>query len=168
MEPELAVRIVRGLRRAGIDFMTYLPESRLSQILPLLREEGAVQLVAAASEQEAVTIGAGAALGGRRVACYMESTGVYVSAYSLLTIAKQLGVPLLLIIGFLGDFADQRNSFLYATIGTRMLPVLEGLGIEYRVLEEGHKLEAHINDAARAAVSLRGPAAIVLSGDFTV
>lgn len=168
MEPELAARIVRGLRGAGIDFVTYLPESRLSQILPLLREEGAVQLVAASSEQEAITIAAGAALGGRRVACYMESTGVYVSAYSLLTIGKQLGAPILLIIGFLGDFADQRNSFLYVTIGTRMLPVLQGLGIEYKVLEEGRNLEAHIHDAARTAIALRAPTAIVLSGEFTL
>ena len=75
MEPALAEKIVHGLKAAGIDFITYLPESRLSQILPLLRADGTVQMVAAASEQEAITIAAGAALGGKRVACYMESTG---------------------------------------------------------------------------------------------
>ena len=39
MEAELAQRIVSGLRDAGIGFVSYLPETRLSQILPLLRED---------------------------------------------------------------------------------------------------------------------------------
>ena len=46
MEPVLAEKIVHGLKAVGIDFITYLPESRLSQILPLLREDGTVQMVA--------------------------------------------------------------------------------------------------------------------------
>ncbi|MDE0341686.1 MAG: thiamine pyrophosphate-binding protein [Deltaproteobacteria bacterium] len=166
MEPVLAEKIVHGLKAAGINFMTYLPESRLSQILPLLREDGTVQLVGAASEQEAITIAAGAALGGKRVACYMESTGPYVSAYSLLTVGKQMGVPILLLIGFLGSFADQRNSFLYVTIGMRMIPTLEGLGIEYRVVEDGENLERHIRDAQRVSDSMRAPAALIFSGEF--
>lgn len=166
MEAELAGRIVHGLKAAGIDFMTYLPESRLSQILPLLREDGTVQMVPTASEQEAVTIAAGASLGGKRVAVYMESTGPYVSAYSLLTIGKQMGVPMLLLIGFLGDFADQRNSFLYATIGTRMIPTLDGLGIEYRLLEDGQNLERHIKDAQRTSDGMRAPTALIFSGEF--
>lgn len=166
MQEELAGRIVHGLKAAGIDFMTYLPESRLSQILPLLREEGSVQMVPTASEQEAITIAAGAALGGKRVACYMESTGPYVSAYSLLTIGKQMGVPMLLLVGFLGDFADQRNSFLYATIGTRLRPTLEGLGIEFRVLEDGENLERHIRDAQRTSDAMRAPTALIFTGEF--
>ena len=164
MEPALAEKIVHGLKAAGIDFITYLPESRLSQILPLLREDGTVQMVATASEQEAITIAAGAALGGKRVACYMESTGPYVSAYSLLTVGKQMGVPILLLIGFLGSFADQRNSFLYVTIGMRMIPTLEGLGLEYRVIENADNLERHIKDAQRVSDSMRAPAALIFSG----
>ena len=166
MEPILAEKLVHSLKAAGIDFMTYLPESRLSQILPLLREDGTVQLVGTASEQEAITIAAGAALGGKRVACYMESTGPYVSAYSLLTVGKQMGVPILLLIGFLGSFADQRNSFLYVTIGMRMIPTLEGLGIEYRVVEDAENLERHIRDAQRVSDSMRQPAALIFSGEF--
>ena len=166
MEPVLAEKIVHGLKAVGIDFITYVPESRLSQILPLLREDGTVQMVAAASEQEAITIAAGAALGGKRVACYMESTVPYVSAYSLLTVGKQMGVPILLLIGFLGSFADQRNSFLYVTIGMRMIPTLEGLGLEYRVVENAENLERHMRDAQRVSDAMRAPAALIFSGEF--
>jgi len=168
MQDELAKRLVQGLRGAGIKMVTYLPETRLSQIVPLIRNDPEMELIAAASEQEAVTIAAGATLGGKQAAAYMENTGIYVSSYSLLTVGKQLGVPILLIVGYLGGVADQRNSFLYATIGKHTIPVLEGLGIDYMIVEDGEKLEVKVNDAVRAANSLRGPFALLFAGEFSL
>jgi sulfopyruvate decarboxylase TPP-binding subunit len=168
MKDELAKRLVQGLKEAGINFVTYLPETRLSQIVPLIQSDSDIELIGAANEQEAVTIAAGATLGGKQAAVYMENTGIYVSCYSLLVIGKQLGVPLLLIVGYLGGVPDQRNSFLYATIGSRTIPVLDGLGIEYMTLEEGASLETKIKDAVRAANALRGPFALLFAGEFSV
>jgi sulfopyruvate decarboxylase TPP-binding subunit len=168
MKEDLAKRIVQSLKDAGINFVTYLPETRLSQIVPLIRDDPDVELIAAASEQEAVTIAAGATLGGKQAAVYMENTGIYVSCYSLLTVGKQLGVPLLLIVGFLGGVPDQRNSFLYSTIGNRTIPVLQGLGIEYLLLDDGEKLEVKIKDAVRAMNALRSPMALLFAGEFSI
>jgi len=167
MKEELARRLVQGLKAAGIDFVSYLPETRLSQILPLIRDDPAMDLIPASSEQEAVTIAAGATLGGKQAAVYMENTGIYVSSYSLLVTGKQLGVPILLVIGYLGGVPDQRNSFLYATIGKHTVPVLEALEIEYRILEDGEKLEGKIRDAVRAANALRAPYALLFAGEFS-
>jgi phosphonopyruvate decarboxylase len=167
MRDDLARRLVQSLKAAGINFVTYLPETRLSQIVPLIRDNPEMELIAAASEQEAVTIAAGATLGGKCAAVYMENTGIYVSSYSLLTVGKQLGVPILLVVGYLGGVADQRNSFLYATIGKHTVPVLEGLGIDYMILEDGEKLEVKVNDAVRAANALRGPFALLFAGEFS-
>ena len=168
MKDELAKRLVQGLKNAGIDFVTYLPETRLSQIIPIMQNEPGIDLVPVASEAEAVTIAAGATLGGKQAAVYLENTGLYVSSYSLLTVGKQLGVPILLVSAFLGGFPDQRNSFLYATIGSRTIPLLQALGIEYVVLEDGERLEIKIKDALRAANSLRSPVALLFGGEFTV
>jgi sulfopyruvate decarboxylase TPP-binding subunit len=167
MKDELAKRLVQGLKDAGIDFVTYLPETRLSQILPLMRDDPQMELVATASEQEAVTIAGGAILGGKQAAVYMENTGIYVSSYSLLAVGKQLGVPILLIAGYLGGVPDRRNSFLYATIGSHTVPLLQGLGIEYMVLEDGDRLESKIKDALRAANALRSPFALLFAGEFS-
>jgi sulfopyruvate decarboxylase TPP-binding subunit len=168
MKDELAKRLVQGLKDAGINFVTYLPETRLSQILPLLRDDPDIELIGAASEQEAVTIAAGATLGGKQAAVYMENTGIYVSSYSLLTIGKQLGVPILLVVGYLGGVPDQRNSFLYATIGRHTIPTLEGLGIDYMLLNDGERLEINIGDAVRAANAQRAPYALLFAGEFSV
>jgi sulfopyruvate decarboxylase TPP-binding subunit len=167
MKEELARKLVQGLKSAGIDFVSYLPETRLSQILPLIYDDPAMELIPASSEQEAVTIAAGATLGGKQAAVYMENTGIYVSSYSLLVTGKQLGVPILLVIGYLGGVPDQRNSFLYATIGKHTIPVLEALEIEYRILEDGEKLESKIRDAVRAANAQRAPYALLFAGEFS-
>ena len=167
MKDELAKRLVQSLKHAGINFVTYLPETRLSQILPLIRDDPEIELIAVANESEAVTIAAGATLGGKQAAVYMENTGIYVSSYSLLTVGKQLGVPLLLVIAYLGGVPDLRNSFLYATIGKHSIPVLQGLGIDHMVIEDGDKLEVKIKDAVRAANSLRAPYALLFAGEFS-
>jgi len=168
MKDQLAKHLVQGLKNAGINFVTYLPETRLSQIIPLIQDYPEMELIAVASEQEAVTIAAGATLGGKQAAVYMENTGIYVSSYSLLTVGKQLGVPILLVAGYLGGIPDQRNSFLYATIGSHTIPVLQGLGIEYMVLEDGDRLEEKIKDAVRAANALRGPFSLLFAGEFSL
>src|SRR5499427_10830485 len=122
MKPELAARVVGGLKEAGISFVSYLPETRLSQILPLMREDPSFMVVPVANESEAVAITAGASLGGRPAAVYMEGSGIYVSSYNLLVVGRRLGVPMLLIVAYYGSILDTRNSFLYAMPGIHMIP----------------------------------------------
>ncbi|MGH7870955.1 MAG: thiamine pyrophosphate-binding protein [Candidatus Binatia bacterium] len=168
MEPEIATRLVTSLAEAGIDFMSYLPESRLSQILPLMRDDPRFRLAPAASEADAVSIAAGATLGGKQSACYMESTGIYVSCYQLVVVALHLRVPILLLVGHLGGFDDQRNSFLYSLPGRRLIPQLKALDIEHSVLHNGDNLEGNIKTAVRTMNALREPVALVFTGEFTI
>jgi len=111
VEPELASKLVNGLRSAGINFVTCLPETRLSQILPLMREDSFFQLAPVASEAEGVSIAAGASLGGKQVTCYMEGTGFSSRPTNLLTVAERFGVPMLLLVSYVGSVADKHNSF---------------------------------------------------------
>jgi sulfopyruvate decarboxylase TPP-binding subunit len=168
MDAELAKLLVKSLHSAGIDFVTFLPETRLSQILPYIRETEGMELVPTSSEWEAVLIAAGAALAGKQAACYLESTGLYVASYPLLVVGRQVGVPVLLVVGFLGGFTDQRNSFLYATIGRHAKPHLDGLGIEYDEVVDGQNLETRVKNAVRTMNAQRSPVALFCSGEFTI
>jgi sulfopyruvate decarboxylase subunit alpha len=168
VDPILAENTVAALRRAGIDFLTDLPETRLSGILPLLEADPYFSLVAVASEAEAITIASGAALVGKRCACYMEATGLFVSSYNLLTVSIRLGIPLLLLISHVGSLADQRNSFRFAPTGVRTEAQLEALQIEYRVLTSRADLESGINDSVRMMHALKQPVALLFTGDFTL
>ncbi len=167
MEAELAERIVKGLREAGINFVTYLPETRLVQILPLMQNDHSFKLVPVASEAEGVSIAAGAALVGKQSASYMEGTGVFVSSYNLLLVGVRLGVPMLLLVSYVGSFEDKRNSFRFAPTGISTESQLKTLGIHYRVLRDGKNLETKIKDAVRMMNSLKLPVALLFTGEFT-
>lgn len=168
METEITKRVVNGLREAGINFITYLPETRLSQMLPLLREDRSFQLVPVASEAEGVSIAAGASLAGKLAAAYMEGPGVFVSSYNLLTVGIRYGVPLLLLVSNVGSFEDKRNTFVYVQYGTKMASQLEALGIQYQILKDGENIETKIKDAVRMMHALKLPVALLFTGEFTV
>ena len=168
MEQQLAQSLVGGLKAAGIDFITYLPETRLSEMIPLLQGDSAIQMVPVGSEAEGVSIAAGAALGGKVVASYMEGTGVYVSCYNILTVGVRYGVPMLLLVSYVGSFEDRRNSFLYVQRGTRLIPQLEALDVQYQVIRTGEGLERKIKDAVRMMNALKQPVALLFTEEFTL
>ena len=168
MDLKLAESLADGLRAAGINFITYLPETRLSEIIPLLQRDSAFQMVPVGSEAEGVSIAAGAALGGKVVASYMEGTGVYVSCYNILTVGVRYGVPILLLVSYVGSFEDRRNSFLYVQRGTKLIPQLEALEVQYQVIRNGEGLERKIKDAVRMMNALKQPVALLFTEDFTL
>jgi len=168
MEAELAQKIVGGLKAAGIDFVTFVPETRLSEMLPHIQKDDRFTLVPVASEAEAVGIAGGAALGGKQCAVYMEGTGVWVSAYNIVTVGVRYGVPMLLLVGYVGSMADKRNTYLYVEYGVRMIAQLESLGIEYQILRDGDGLETKIADAVRMMNALKKPVALLFTGEFTI
>jgi sulfopyruvate decarboxylase subunit alpha len=167
MKPELANRTVAGLKEAGIDFVSYIPETRLSEILPVLETDGSFTLVPVASEAEAVGIAAGAALGGKRAAVYMEGTGLFVSTYNLLTVGERYGVPMLLLVAYVGSFEDQRNSYLFSHYGNKTKDLLDTLGIQYLIVDAANQLETRIKDAVRMMHALKLPVALLFTGEFT-
>lgn len=167
MNIELANRTVAGLKEAGINFVSYIPETRLSEIVPVLAADGSFTLVPVASEAEAVGIAAGASLGGKRAAVYMEGTGLFVSTYNLLTVGERYGVPMLLLIAYVGSFEDQRNSYLFSHYGNKTKGILDTLGIQYRIVDSASQLEARIKDAVRMMHALKLPVALLFTGEFT-
>lgn len=167
MELELAEKIVGALKEAGISFVAYLPETRLSQITPVLREDGSFMVVPVANESEGVSIAAGASLGGRPAAVYMEGSGVYVSSYNLLVLGKRLGTPMLLIVAYYGNVLDKRNSFLYALPGIHLIPILQSLDIQYEVLDKADGLEDKVKGAVKMMHAIKQPVALLFTGEFT-
>ena len=167
MKAELAHRTVAGLKEAGINFVSYIPETRLSEILPLMKADESFTLVPVASEAEAVGIAAGASLGGKGAAVYMEGTGLFVSTYNLLTIGERYGVPMLLLIAYVGSFEDQRNSYLFSHYGNKTKGILETLGIQYLIVDSAGQLEVQIKNAVRMMHALKLPVALLFTGEFT-
>jgi sulfopyruvate decarboxylase TPP-binding subunit len=97
----------------------------------------------------------------------MEGTGLFVSTYNLLTIGERYGVPMLLLVAYVGSFDDQRNSYLFSHYGNKTKGILETLGIQYLIVESGDQLEGQIKDAVRMMHALKLPVALLFTGEFT-
>jgi sulfopyruvate decarboxylase subunit alpha len=167
MTPELAERVVRGLKAADIDFVAYLPESRLIEMLPLLERDEAFTVVCASHEGTAVSIACGAALVGRHPMVYMEASGLFLSLYNVLSVGVRCGLPLLLFVSHTGSPGDQFNSATFAGYGARTVAVLDGIRIPYQVVDVGDGIEERIADVVRAASAAKAPACLLLTGEFT-
>jgi sulfopyruvate decarboxylase subunit alpha len=167
MKDSVAQCLVQALKNSGIDFFTYLPETRLSEMIPLVTSDGGFKVVPTTSEAEAVSIAAGAALSGHQPAVYMEGTGIYVSAYSLAAVGERFGVPMLLLVSYVGSFNDKKNSSAFSHYG-RTSKLLEALGIEYQIASRAADLEEQVGDATRVMNSLKLPVALLFTGEFTV
>jgi sulfopyruvate decarboxylase TPP-binding subunit len=167
MTPELAQRFVAGLKEAGIDFFTYLPESRLSDILPLIRNDPSFTMVATCHEGTAVTLACGAALVGKRAVVYCEATGFVLSMYNLQSMAMQFGLPIMFLISYTGSPGDKANSLSFSLWGRLLEAQIQTLGLQYRVLEDGHDLETRIADMAWAAQFSKFPTCLLFTGEFT-
>lgn len=167
MTPELAQRLVAALKEAGIDFISFLPESRLSDIIPLVRDDPSFMLVRTCHEGTALTLACGAALGGKHPAVYTEGTGFVLSMYNLESVAMQFGLPILYLISYVGSPGDKANSFTFSLWGRRLEAQIQSLGLQYRILEDGQNLETRVLDMARAAQSAKMPACLLFTGEFT-
>jgi sulfopyruvate decarboxylase TPP-binding subunit len=167
MTPELAQRLVAGLKEAGIDFFSYLPESRLSDIIPLIRDDPSFTMVKTCHEGTAVTLACGAALVGKRPAVYCEATGFVLSMYNLQSVAMQFGLPVLFLISYVGSPGDKANSLSFSLWGRLLEAQIQTLGLQYRVLEDGHDLETRVADMAWAAQYSKLPTCLLFTGEFT-
>jgi sulfopyruvate decarboxylase TPP-binding subunit len=168
LTPELARQLVDGLKEAEVDFISFLPESRMGGMVPLLASDGSFIVVRASHEGTAVALACGAALVGRRSAVYTEGTGFVASMYTLESTAMQFGLPLLFLVSYVGSPGDDGNSNTFSLWGRRLESQIQALGLQYRVLEDGHDLKRRIVEMARAAQSAKLPACLLFTGEFTV
>jgi sulfopyruvate decarboxylase TPP-binding subunit len=167
MTPELARRLVAGLKEAGIDFVSYLPESRLSDIIPLIRDDSSFTMIKTCHEGTAVTLACGAALVGKRPAVYCEATGFVQSMYNLQSVAMQFGLPVLFLISYVGSPGDKANSLSFSLWGRLLEAQIRTFGLQYRILEDGHDLEIRVADMAWAAQFSKLPTCLLFTGEFT-
>jgi sulfopyruvate decarboxylase TPP-binding subunit len=93
--------------------------------------------------------------------------GLFVSTYNLITVGERYGVPMLLLIAYVGSFEDRRNSFLFSHYGIKTKGLLDALGIQYQVIESGSDIEARMKDAVRMMHALKLPVALLFTGEFT-
>jgi sulfopyruvate decarboxylase TPP-binding subunit len=99
--------ILDAFRGNDVRLVAYVPDKVLIPLIDGAHEDTFFTAFSATREEEAVGIVAGAALGGKRGAVLMQSSGFGNAINALASLAVPYQVPLLLIIserGVLGEF----------------------------------------------------------------
>jgi sulfopyruvate decarboxylase subunit alpha len=153
--------IVEGMKEAGVNFVTSLPDANLQKLLALVDADPDLTHVTLAREEEGIGICAGVYLGGLMPAVIMQNGGFLNSCNALTTTALNFNIPILLLIYYAGDLGDEGFSML----GSVTEPVLRGLGIRYQVLRRLEEIKAVLRGATTLAIDSRRPVAVLLTKD---
>lgn len=156
---ERAQEILAGLKQAGINLVASVPDINVLHLITLLYEDKEITHVPVGREEEGIGVCTGAHLAGKRTAMLMQNGGLLNSCNGITTTALQFGIPILLLVYYAGDMGD--NAFHMVGLVTE--PVLEGLGIKYRIMRDPAKVKQDILGAATAAANSKRPVALLLT-----
>jgi sulfopyruvate decarboxylase subunit alpha len=154
-----AQNILTGLKEAGINHVSSVPDINMLQLINLLYEDKQMTHIPVGREEEGIGVCTGAHLAGKKPAMLMQNGGLLNSCNGLTTTALQFGIPILLLIYYAGDIGD--NAFHMLGLVTE--PVLEGLGIKHIVLRDPAKIKQDIAGAVTLANSSKRPVALLLT-----
>jgi len=160
---EAAQAALAGLKEAGIDFVSGLPDGWQRDLHELIEAEPGIKYVPVCNEGVGFSVCAGAWLGGRKSALIMENSGLRVAAEYISRISLGCGVPVLLLCSYRGDLGDTEHWAIPHGIVAE--PLLQALRIPYLVVREKERLRQSIKRAWRLAEAQLQPAAVLVSGD---
>lgn len=156
-----ALAILEGIKKAGIDLITSLPDINCLDLINALEDDSAIEHVPLCREEEGVGICAGARLVGKKPAIIMQNAGLLNSCNAIVTTAIQLELSILLIVYYAGDIGDRG----FARVGTATVPVLEALGVRHYVLRNADEIDWTFKNAWILAEDSSRPVAVLLTKD---
>jgi sulfopyruvate decarboxylase alpha subunit len=97
--------IFAHFRRARVRQVGYVPDAGHSRLIQRCIEDPEIVDVVLTTEEEGVSLVAGAALGGQRAALLMQSSGVG-NCINMFSLVKNCGFPCLVLVTMRGEFAE--------------------------------------------------------------
>lgn len=152
-----------GLKEAGINFVSGLPDGWLRRLHERIECDNEIQYVPVCNEGVGFSVCAGAWLGGKKTALIMENSGLRVAAEYIARISVGSGIPVVIIMSYRGDLGD--TEFWSIPHGIVVEPLLDGLRIKYQVVRHPTDLRRAIKRAYRLSEAQLHPTAVIVSGD---
>lgn len=157
--------IIDGLKEAGINFVTCLPESLLRPLYTMLDNDPYFEVVYVTNEGEGASIAAGAWLGGKKPILIMENSGIRTSVEALSRLGLSYGIPVLMLMCHRGAVGE--STYWGIAHGLTMQPILEAVRIPYVMVRKEEEIKKAIRRGIKHIYSSMYHVAIILSNDIT-
>lgn len=161
---ENSKQIYEGIKRAGIRYVSALPETWLVYLLQLAEEDPEMTLVEVAKEEEAVGIAAGAYFAGAPNALLMQNHGFLAAINGIVSLALLYQIPMLMLIALRGHIGEPHPWHTQGGILTE--PVLQSLGLPYEHVRDPDEVAKQIDEARTLSLSSLTPVALLLTRDL--
>jgi sulfopyruvate decarboxylase subunit alpha len=156
---ENADKIIRALKRAGINFVASLPDASLVPLIQGLDQDNDIIHVPLSREEEGVGACTGANLAGKRCALVMQNAGFLNSCNALTTTARQIEIPMLLLVLYAGTL----NDMAFPMLGLVTEPVLDALEIPHYTLDNLDDAPKLFAGALVQAYNAQRPVAVLIT-----
>jgi len=154
---------IAGLKDAGIDFVSGLPDGWQRNLHELVEADPDFRYVPVCNEGVGFSVCAGAWLGGRKPVLIMENSGLRVASEYIARISLGTGVPVTLMLSYRGDVGETEHWGI--PHGIVVEPLLRALRIPYLIARRRDELRSSIVRAFRIGEAQLHPAAVLVSGD---
>lgn len=163
MQPRAVKEVLQGLKKAGVDFVSLLPDSDFSALQEKVGSDKDFTYVPVSNEAIGVGACAGAWLSGKKPALLVPTSGLLVATWPLTSLCMAWGLPLLLLIPYRGDIGDA--FWLMGPYKDTTEPLLQVLHIPYVVVSKTEEVSKAIVDAQGSTISWQRPVAVLLTGE---
>jgi len=159
-----SLAVYKGIKAAGIRYISALPETWLVYLLQLAEDDPEMTLVEVAKEEEAIGIAAGAYFAGKPNALLMQNHGFLAAINGIVSLALLYRVPLTMLIALRGHWGEPYPWHTQGGIHTE--PVLRGLGLPFEYARDPAKVGQQIQEAQTFANSSLSPVALLLTREL--
>jgi sulfopyruvate decarboxylase subunit alpha len=151
VQPGTAQKVINGLKQAGVEVVTALPDSLLYDVYRGIAHDEAFRYIPVTNEGEGASICAGAWLGGKRSALIMENSGLRVASEALARLGLSSGVPVVMLMPYRGEFGEKFHWGI--NHGITMEPMLNALRIPYTIVRAAEQIETSIIEAVDHSIT---------------
>ena len=117
--------VFQACRARSINLIATVPDGGLTPLLAAMEQANGVEVVTLTNEAEGVALTAGAWLGGRKAALFMQSSGVG-NCINMLSLPAIMRTPCLMLVTMRGEWGEFNVWQTPMSRGVR--PSLEGIG----------------------------------------
>lgn len=164
MKREAVEASISGLKQAGINFISLLPDSDWAEAQRAAMNDKSFTCVPVSNEAIGFGVCAGAWLGGKKPALLIPTAGIVAGAFPLTTLNMQKDIPVLMVVPYRGSLGDGiwfMGPYHFATE-----PLLRDLHVAYTVVSDIEKIAPAIKQAQLSAEAWLRPAAVLLTGEI--
>lgn len=156
--------IVTGLKEAGINFISMLPDSDFTDTQKAVMADKHFTCVPVSNEAIGFGVTAGAWLAGKKPALLITTDAIMAGAFPLATLNLQKDIPVLMVIPYRGSLGD--GIWFMGPMGATAEPLLKDLQVAYTVISKVEEITTAIKNAQLSAEAWLRPTAVLLTGEI--